>query len=356
MTASPHLLIAISGHGFGHLAQVAPVLAELRRRHPGLRLTLRTGLPREVLERRIAPPFDLQPAADDFGMVQRSALDVDAAASAEAYARFHADWPDRLARTARDLSAAGPDLVLADVPYLTLAAAREAGIPAVALCSLNWLDIFHHYCGGRPGAEQIEAAMEAAYAGAESFLRPTPSMAMERLPNTRAIGPVAAPGRSRREELAERLGLAPGERLVLVGMGGIEPAVALSHWPEVPGVRWLAPGLQRPDGVATEALGLSFSDLLASADALITKPGYGSFAEAAACGVPVAYVPRGDWPEEPCLVEWLTARGGCLPLPREDYESGRVASTLDALLACGPVPVLPPTGVAQAAAELGRLL
>ncbi|HKJ75992.1 MAG TPA: hypothetical protein VKA64_02205 [Gammaproteobacteria bacterium] len=352
MTASPHLLVAVSGHGYGHLAQVAPVVAALRRQRPGLRLTVRTSLPPEVVERRIESPFALQAAADDFGMVQRSALDIDAAASAEAYRRFHGEWGRRVEATAAALEAAAPDVVLADVPYLTLAAARATGLPAVAMCSLNWLDIFHHYCGGEAGAEALEAVMTDAYAGAEVFLRPTPSMPMERLANTRAIGPVCAPGCNRRPEIAARLRLARDEKLVLVGMGGIEPALTLSHWPEVPGVRWVAPGLRRPDGVAMEDLNFSFSDVLASVDAVITKPGYGTFAEAAACGVPVAYVPRGDWPEEPYLVDWLATRGGCMPLAREAYATGQVMATLRPLLEQGPLPPVPPSGVEEAAVSL----
>ena len=40
-----HLFIDISSHGFGHLAQVAPVVGALIGQRPDLRLTLRTGLP-----------------------------------------------------------------------------------------------------------------------------------------------------------------------------------------------------------------------------------------------------------------------------------------------------------------------
>ena len=36
----PHLFVSLTAHGYGHLAQVAPVVAELTRRLPGLRLTV----------------------------------------------------------------------------------------------------------------------------------------------------------------------------------------------------------------------------------------------------------------------------------------------------------------------------
>ncbi len=48
-----HLYVALSGHGFGHLAQVAPVLNEWRRRWPEAQLTVQSALPEAVLRQRI---------------------------------------------------------------------------------------------------------------------------------------------------------------------------------------------------------------------------------------------------------------------------------------------------------------
>jgi hypothetical protein len=46
-------------------------------------------------------------------------------------------------------------------------------------------------------------------------------------------------------------------------------------------------------------------DLLRSVDAVIAKPGYGTFAEAACNATPLLYVRRQEWPEQDCLIEWL---------------------------------------------------
>ena len=74
---TPHILFAITPHGFGHLAMAAPVINALGQRHHDWRFTLRTTLPADFLTSRIDHPFALQPSADDFGMVQRNALEVD---------------------------------------------------------------------------------------------------------------------------------------------------------------------------------------------------------------------------------------------------------------------------------------
>lgn len=85
---SPHLLVALSSHGFGHLSQAAPIINQLRELIPNLRLTIRGAFPADQIQRRIFYPDVLQPVADDFGMVMRDALTVDLGASLHAYQKF----------------------------------------------------------------------------------------------------------------------------------------------------------------------------------------------------------------------------------------------------------------------------
>ena len=356
---SPRLLVAVSAHGLGHLGQVAPVVNALRARRPDLRLTFRTALTRAQLAQRVDGPFEYQMCSDDFGMRNSSAFDVDVDASAAAYRELHERWPERVAAVVSELSAIGPDLILADAPYLTCAAAGRAGIPVVALCSLNWADIYRHYCGDRPEAPCIHAQMVEAYAGAKAFLQPTPSMAMDDLPNTVPIGLVAGRGERRREALECSLGIGAREKLVLVAMGGIRTRLPLERWPTIDGVRWVVQAdwaVRRTDVLILEELAPSFPDALACCDALITKPGYGSFAEAAAAGVPVLYVPRGEWPESACLVSWLRAHARCAEISRAALESGQFAGVLRQLLEAGVYPPVPANGVDEAAEYLVGML
>jgi UDP:flavonoid glycosyltransferase YjiC (YdhE family) len=355
----PHLLVALSAHGYGHLAQTAPVLDALRRRLPALRLTLYSALSRALLAQRIAGDFHYIGRAADVGMVMKDAMEVDTAASAEAYADFHHRWDEAVAEEAGLLTAHAPDAVLANAPYRILAAAAHCGIPALGLCSLNWSDLYAHFCSGQPGAAAILAQMRAAYGSARAFLRPAPSMPMTDLARGIAIGPIAALGRDRRGEILRRLALPETTRLVLVSLGGVPSRLDISDWPALPGVRWIVPAAWAPprkDAVAFESLAMTFVDVLRSADALITKPGYGSFAEAACSGVPVLYAPRPDWPEQIYLEAWVQAHGHCRAIQRQQLERGGFAAELAALLAAPrPAPVAP-TGIAEAVEHLATLL
>lgn len=339
-----HLFVDISSHGLGHLAQTAPVLNALRTAKPDLRLTVRSGLARERLTRRIDGDFEHIRGTGDFGFVMRNALDIDLPASAAGYRDFHADWPDRVRREVEILKATRPDAVLSDVAYLPLAGAAAAGIPAVALCSLNWADLAFHYFRHEAWLAPAHQQMLAAYCGAQSFLRTTPGMPMLDLQNVVTIGPLAAASGLDRKEVARRLGLPADRRWVLVALGGFDFPLPVGNWPQRDDILWL-----RPEALAGE---VPFNDLLASADAVIAKPGYGTFVEAAVHGVPLLYLRRPDWPEESCLIEWLHHHARAAEISRAQASCGDLLPILDGLWAL-PAPQRPsPTGVAQAVKAL----
>lgn len=349
MRNRPHLVVSITGHGYGHVAQTAPVLNALHSRMPQLRITVRSAVPLSHLRSRIDAPFAHLPSSGDIGMAMSSALDVLVEDSRAAYRAFHADWDQRVADEARLLRELGADMVLSNVGYLPLAGAQRAGLPNAALCSLNWADIYRHYCGD----DGIAAQIQASYACADVFLRATPGMEMGGLPNLVPVAPIAAVGHDRRDELHRLLNLSPGERLVLISLGGIASRLPIERWPRIAGVRYLVQQswrIHHPDAIAFESLPMSFSDLLASSDALICKPGYGSFAEAACSGVPVLYVSRADWPESPALIAWLQRNGRCREVPRLELEQGQVAEMLAEVWG-SPRPELPDQAGAEQVAD-----
>jgi hypothetical protein len=352
-----HLLTAITPHGFGHAAQVAPVLNALRRRLPGVRLTLLTRLPPAFLRGRVQGDFDLVNEAPDFGLVMKSALDIDLDASAIAYRQLHCDWDTRLERETERLRRLAPDLVLADVPYLTLAAAAQAGIPALALCSLNWADIYRHYFAEQPEAPVVLAHMQAAYRSARAFLCPEPSMPMRFLDNCISIAPVAAVGRARPAALRARLpDSAAAKRVILVAPGGVDSRFPMEQWPADQGIHWLVSAhwqVRHPDVSSYQDTQLSFTDLVASCDAVLGKCGYGTVAECVANATPLMYIPRPDWPEEATLLNWLEKHRAALAVDSPRLESGRFADLLEPLASLQVVRC-EPDGARQAAQRIAE--
>ncbi len=354
-----HLLVDITAHGYGHIAQTAPVVNELARRLPDLRVTVRSAATTDYLQQRFHCSFQHIHTALDFGMAMFDAVAVDVPLSLASYREYHADWEAKVAQAAHEMLELQPYILFANVPYKSLAAAKVAGIPAVAMCCLNWADIYRHYAPDDTESRAIYGQMLAAYDCAEIFLKVSPTMPMESLSSVRTIAPIAQVGVAQRSLALSRCSGKVGDKLVLVAMGGIDYSLPMEKWPRISGVRWLVPqawNIQRDDTFALETMGMSFSDLMASCDAVLTKPGYGTFAEAAHAGVPVIYVSRGEWPEQPYLVEWLQQNGIGLEVEQEILEQGAMRSVLDGAFTAKRKPALVGSGVHEAADTLQSMM
>ena len=352
------LYVAISHHGLGHLAQTSAVLNALHEIAPDIELVIRSALPRTALELRLAMPFEHVDTPSDCNLVMHDAIRVDLPASLAAYRAFHTDWGRKVGAETRELEKLKVDAVFSNVGYLPLAAAQLAGMPCMAMCSLNWADIFRHYLGKEPEAGAILDSMIAAYAGARAFLRPEPSMPMADLANTIAIAPIALSGRNRRAELTGTLGLSPEDRLVLVAMGGIPYRPPVEDWPRLPGIVFLVPDDWATDHPAVRALretGMVFRDVLASADAVVTKPGYGTYTEATAARVPVLTIPRPDWPESIHLNRWLMEKNNALEISEAQLLDGALAEPLASVWAIPRRVLIEATGALYAAHKVTEL-
>lgn len=270
----PHLFVDISAHGFGHLAQVAPVFNRLAEQSHDIQLTIRSGLPLERLRQRIRPPFAHIAAASDFGYVMHDAVTLDLPATAATYRAFHTDFPARVAADAQLLTRLGVDTVFSDVAYLPLAAAAQAGLPALVMCSLNWADLFQHYFGTADWAAPIHTDMLAAYRSAP-FLRVTPSMPMDALDQRIEIGPISTPGQDRCNELRQKIGAGRTARLIMIALGGIPMRMPIEHWPVQENTIYLVPAAWQParaDLHTIESIGWLFVDLLRSVDVSSPNP------------------------------------------------------------------------------------
>lgn len=353
------MLVALSAHGFGHAAQTAPVVNTLRSLVPNLRVTLRTDLPKRFLTSRFDGGFELLPGTGDFGMVMESALTVGLERSAQRYAALHAEWEARIADESTIISRLKPDLVLSNISYLVLAGARAARVPGVGLGSFTWDQVYAHYFASRREAAKVLEQMRAAYMSAEQLLALQPGMPLAGFPRVTSVGVVARVGQSQASLLRQHLRLSADARLVVVSLGGIDHAIDLGQWPQFSDLHWVVPKSLLPartDMTAQEDLPFHFTDLLASADALITKPGYGNFTEAACNGAPLLYVPRPDWPEQPYLLDWITRHGRARPLGAERLDSGDLRASLAELWSLARLETIIPEGGWRAARMLANYL
>jgi hypothetical protein len=358
MQANPHLIVDLSGHGYGHAGMAAPVLNALRIGRPGYKLTIRTSVLASWLAERVDGPFNYIEQSD-FGMPMADAMRVLPEESLAIYSRIHTDWSEKIAKATEQLAALKPTLLLSNITYLSLAAAKRLGVPAIAFGPLNWADIFHHYCIQLPGAQKIWAQMVESYAAAEVFLQTVPFMLMPSIHNGRVVGPVARMGRERKLELRQNLRLDDDVLLVLIALGGIPTKFSFSNWPRLKDMRVLfAPGQDNlhPDVIPTATLDFPFIDLVRSCDGLITKPGYGLITEAACNGTPVLLLPREDWPETSALQNWLSRHNRTLMITEKKLRDGDFLADVREVRAMRAPLVPTPSGVANIVELISRYL
>ncbi|WP_342359604.1 hypothetical protein [Terrarubrum flagellatum] len=307
-----HILFDISAHGLGHLAQAGPVIEQFATRRPACDLTVRTGLDREILQRRIAAPFSYQRSEDDFGLVMATSFVVDRPATARRYVELHARFDRAVDALAAKMLTARVDMVVANVGYLSLAAAQRAGLRNLAFSSINWRDVVRHYCANEPGVGPVLIEMEACYRRCDAFLRLVPGTAMGEFETTPVDSLVVSVGADRRRELRARLGLGPEQIAIAFSFtdGERQPPPSFSA-ADARNILCVGPRIWagRPAWISFEEAGLPFVDLVRSVDLIVAKPGYGIVTEAACAGAPTLLLPRDDWPETSATSEWHQRHG-----------------------------------------------
>jgi hypothetical protein len=216
-------------------------------------------------------------------------------------------------------------------------AGAQAGIPTAVLASFTWSDVLPSLDDSASGHHPLLQSIRHAYGAADFGLRIAPGLPLTGVRNVMNIGAIAEPAASQRDALRSHLQMRPSELLVLLGFGGIPlESLPWDAMTRMDGFRFLV------DGVATSsctrihslaALPFSFKTALASVDVVMTKPGYGTILEAVALELPVVYVRRYNFADEPPLIQFLDTFGRGVELSRQDFVSGHWRPALQAAVA-----------------------
>ncbi len=334
-----HAAFYITGHGFGHSTRMAALAAALAQRIPGLQLSLITTAPEWLLRRDLQHPFSYRQQALDVGVIQQDSLHLDPAGTLAAYAKLYGDLPGVVEDEAARLRREGVDLVVADIPPAAFRVARQAGLPGVGISNFTWDWIYAEYVALLPEYARVVRAIRDDYAQADLFLRLPFHGPCDAFPVVRDIPMIARRARLPRDVVRRRLGLNGARPVVLLSFGGFE--IQGIDWDQVETLQeycFLATQpTPRPLGnvrlVTLEEF--SYVELIAQADAVITKPGYGIVSDCLANRTPVLYTSRGQFAEYGRLVAGLEQFGVSGFIENRDLLAGNWRAALEALL-CRP--------------------
>jgi L-arabinokinase len=342
------IVFYISGHGFGHASRDVEIINALTAARADVRIVARTTVPAWMFA-RARRRVDIQPIETDTGLVQIDSLRFDERESARQAAAFYRTFDARVDAEARVLRTIGADLVVGDIPPLAFAAAERAGVRSIAIGNFTWDWIYGVYPAFDELAPGVVPAIRAAYGSATRALR---------LPFHGGFEPMAAvtddiplvARRSRRDPADTRrlLGVSGDRPLVLASFGAYGAPLPYDTVRARGEITLLTVERHPPQG-------LEYPDLVAAADVVVSKPGYGIVSECIANGTALLYTSRGRFIEYDLLVAEMPRVLRCREIPRDDLFGGRWAGPVAALLAQpGPAAALRVDGAGIAAAEVLR--
>lgn len=338
----------INGHGLGHASRSCRILQSLALAAPQVEVEVVSCAPEWFFAQALPRQMSLSGRQLGVGVLQEDSLVMREQDTLEACTAFHQQQQDMAAAEAQSLAASGVDLVVADIPSLAFAAAAKAGVPGVGVANFTWDWIYAGMAAKYPGYEQVVAAERQAYAQGDLLLRLPFCGPGDAFAQVEDVPLVARRARQDREAVRLALDISPRQQVALLSFGGfglqdveLSAAAELKDWVFLLEARDVAGHL--PSNFCSLPPGMFwYPDLMAAADVVLTKPGYGIVSEAIANNTAVIYTCRGDFREQQLLVDALKSYTRCCYISNEQLRHGQWRQALDAVMDQPPPADTPP--------------
>ncbi len=322
---------------------------------PETPIELVTDLPEPFLRNRLSGiPFTLRRAVFDVGMVQRDSVRVDVSETLRCASDLVRRRTALLERETAYIRSSSTGLVVCDIPSIPLEAAERAGVPRLAVGNFAWNWIYSAFLDQDSRWHDVVRLFEEGYARSDLLLRLPFAEEMQVFPRKRDIPVVAEPGTPRRDTLASLSG-APTDRCwVLLSFSSLDwDESALRAVEDLDEyvfftVRPLA--WTRSNIFPIDRERIAFSDVMASVDIVVTKPGFGVLSECVVNRKPMVYVDRTDFLEYPILEKAVKRYLKHQHIPEEHLYSGVLGDALAQVLKNPEPRDTPGTGGAPVAA------
>lgn len=325
----------ITAHGYGHAGRSLEVIAELEKLEP---VTVVSEVPEEFFRPRFTGRYRRK--AFDCGLIQKDSVRGDVPATLLKIQAVIARSEELLAEERDFLSQASR--VVVDSPSLPLQAARGVGIPGIALTSFGWDYIYRPFAAQDPAWNEVCDWFQEGYAQATLALEYPFSAPIKEGAETVPL--VARPGRKMRREIAAETGADPDKPWAVVWFHDLDlDPGSLTDLPYELFTRMNWPQARRSNA--------SFSDIVASAEVVVTKPGFGIVSDCIANDKPIVYVPRDDFAEAYLLEEAIQKYTAWSRIEPVDLYAGQWLASLEQARRRRPAQPPPPQ---NGAAEIAR--
>jgi L-arabinokinase len=333
----------ITAHGYGHGVRSCDVIRALLREAPEIRLQVVSDLPVDFLNSRLDLPMDAYRAGSfDVGMVQLDSIRVDVPETLNRVRSLVRRRSTLIESERNYLREKEVDLVVCDIPSFPMEAARAEGLPVVAVGNFAWDWIYEEFVAQDPAWSGVVEAFQEGYAGADVLLRLPFAEPMKIFSRQEDVPLVASRGVGRRDEIAEAYHRDAGKAWVLLSFTTLDwDARALAAVERLDDYEFFTvlplawPGR---NFCAVDRHRFSFSDVIASCDLVVSKPGYGILSECVVNDKPLIYAERENFREYPVLEKAIKKHLRHVHIPSEDLYRGALTKYLSAAGSCPPAP------------------
>jgi len=347
-----YIAVYISGHGYGHLAQIAPVLNVLYAKKPNLQFIIRSNLSEHLIRSRLRAPFSLLEGAVDVGGVQKNAVSEDIPATIDAAHAFYDGFSDKTNAEVARLRPLRPELILSDISPLAFPVAKKLGIPCIAVASLDWYDIYRDFL---PADDAVLEILQQAHTACDVLIQPPLCMPMQSFAKRVQVELIV----DDQQPLEDKKRNKTKTALIMFGGAGDPPfdVQALKNIPDWQFLTLSPLPPSTPANVQHIKLDGTTISLINDCDVVITKPGYGTLAECWLSATPLTYLPRPSFAEYPYLDAWLQTHAPSARMSIEDFVNGNWHSTMQEAIDCPRTyPKITASGAQQAAEMIKKHL
>ena len=336
-TAAKHsIAYYISAHGYGHGVRSGQIIRAVNALYPQLTIHIVSDLPFSFLTNQIGSSHNpMYRGSFDVGMVQLDSIRVDVDATLERVKQLYDRRAETVSQETDFVVKNGIELVVADIPAIPIESAAVAGIRSLAIGNFGWDWIYSEFLRKDDRWGKVVEVIRQQYAMADLLLRLPFCEEMNAFPNVEDIPLVASPGNSRRSEITTLTGCDPAKKWVLLSFTTLNwngDAVArvmqnadCEFFTVLP-LEWPDSGIH---GLNREQV--PFSDVIASVDVVISKPGFGILSDCIVNQKPLIYAERTDFLEFNILESAIRKYLRSVHIPAEDLYSGDLRASLDLL-------------------------
>jgi hypothetical protein len=325
----------ISAHGYGHGVRSCDVIRALNSHYPQLNIHIISQLPVSFLASRIGGAIHnpVRSESFDVGMVQLDSIRVDVDATLNKVQQLYERRKQIVAQESVFLRENDIRLIVTDIAALPIEAAALLGIPRIAIGNFAWDWIYSAFQSRDVRWKSIVNVFREQYSKTDMLLRLPFSDAMESFPHIEDIPLTAAPGINRREMISRITGCDPDKKWILLSFTTLEwSAHALDRVEQLSDCEFFTvlPLMWKRNNIhSLDREQVTFSDAVASVDAIISKPGFGILSDCVVNQKPIIYAERSDFLEYPILEAAIKKYLKHVHIPADDLYAGNLQTSLD---------------------------